>query len=75
MAKFEIDAEAADRITYLNLREYQTYLQSELAQWRANPRTDANPDGFWLHPEDVVDHIRVIDSIEIVCKQYEPFNA
>jgi hypothetical protein len=75
MAKFEIDAETADRITYLNLREYQTYLQSELDQWRANPRTDANPDGFWLHPDDVVDHIRVIDSIEVVCKQYEPFHA
>lgn len=75
MAKFEIDAETADRITYLNLREYQTYLQSELDQWRSNPKSDTNPDGYWLHDTDVASNIRVIDAIELVCKQYEPFYA
>ena len=51
-----LDAEAADRITLLNLKEYRNYLKQELTEWRKNPRTDDNPTGYWLHPEDVVGH-------------------
>jgi hypothetical protein len=48
-----LDGEAADRITVLNLKECRSYLKKELKQWRKNPRTDANPTGYWMHPEDV----------------------
>lgn len=48
-----LDGEAADRITVLTLKEQRAYLMKELKDWRKNPRTEANPDGYWLHPEDV----------------------
>jgi hypothetical protein len=66
-----LDGEAADRITVLNLKEYRSYLQKELRDWKKNPRTDDNPGGYWLHPEDVGINIRVIDALNLVIKQYE----
>jgi hypothetical protein len=48
-----LDGDTADRITVLTLKEQRAYLKKELKNWRKNPRTDANPDGYWLHPEDV----------------------
>jgi len=48
-----LDGEAADRITVLTLKEQRAYLMKELKDWRKNPKTEANPDGYWLHPEDV----------------------
>lgn len=68
--KIELDGEAADRITVLNLKDYRAYLKKELAQWKKNPRTDSNPDGYWLHPEDVSGNIRVIEALNLVIKQF-----
>jgi len=48
-----LDGETADRITVLTLKEQRAYLIKELKDWRKNPRTEANPTGHWLHPEDV----------------------
>ena len=48
-----IDGETADRITSLNLKDYRANLKSELAKWKKNPKTEDNPDGYWVHPEDV----------------------
>ena len=66
-----LDGEAADRITLLNLKEYRSYLKKELADWKKNPRTDENPNGYWLHPEDVSGNIQVIQALNLVIKQYE----
>ncbi len=66
-----LDGEAADRITVLNLKEYRGYLKKELNDWKKNPRTDENPNGYWLHPEDVSNNIRVIEALNLVIKQYE----
>lgn len=68
--KIELDGEAADRITVLNLKDYRAYLKKELAQWKKNPKTDSNPDGYWLHPEDVSGNIRVIEALNLVIKQF-----
>ena len=68
--KIELDGEAADRITVLNLKDYRAYLKKELKEWKKNPRTDSNPTGYWLHPEDVVINTRVIESLNIVIKQF-----
>jgi hypothetical protein len=43
-----IDGETADRITSLNLKDYRAYLKKELKQWKANPKTEDNPNGYWL---------------------------
>ena len=66
-----LDGEAADRITLLNLKEYRSYLKKELADWKKNPRSEDNPTGYWLHPDDVGNNMRVIDALNTVIKQYE----
>lgn len=66
-----LDGDTADRITLLNLKEYRAYLKKELSEWRKNPKTDTNPGGYWLHPEDVTINTQVIEALNTVIKQYE----
>jgi hypothetical protein len=66
-----LDGEAADRITLLNLKEFRSHLKRELSDWKKNPRTDTNPDGYWLHPEDVANNQLVINALNTVIRQYE----
>ena len=66
-----LDGDTADRITLLTLKEYRAYLKKELTEWKKNPKTDTNPGGQWLHPEDVVINARVIEALTTVIKQYE----
>ena len=66
MRYLTIDCETADNITRLTLTDAIDTCQSELDQWQANPKDEDNPNGYWLHPEDVVNnmkHIRQINSI------------
>jgi len=68
--KIELDGEAADRITVLNLQDYRTYLKKELAQWKKNPRTDSNPAGYWLHLDDVSSNLLTIEALNLVIKHF-----
>ena len=68
--KVFIDGETADRITALTLRDYRAYLKKELAQWKKNPKTEENPDGYWLHPEDVSGNIRRIEALNLIINDY-----
>jgi hypothetical protein len=65
-----LDGETADRITLLNLKEYRSYLTKELAAWRKNPRTEDNPDGVWLHPEDVTGNTVTINALNLLIKHF-----
>ena len=65
-----LDGEAADRITLLNLKECRSYLKKELSEWKKDPRTDTNPGGVWMHPEDVEINTRVIESLNTVIKYF-----
>ena len=65
-----LDGETADRITLLNLKEYRGYLTKELTAWRKNPRTEDNPDGVWLHPEDVVENGAAITALNLIIKHF-----
>jgi hypothetical protein len=65
-----IDGDTADRITRINLKDYRAYLKKELKQWKKNPKTDANPSGYWLHPEDVASNIRAIESLDLIIKHF-----
>jgi hypothetical protein len=65
-----ISAEAADAITVDNLSNYRDYLKYELKEWNKNPKSDANPDGFWLHPEDVVINMRMIEAMDLILKYF-----
>ena len=66
----ELDGEIADRITYLNLKEYRAYLKKELKDWKKNPRTDDNPEGNWLHPEDVSGNIMRIEALNLIIRDF-----
>jgi hypothetical protein len=66
-----LDGDTADRITLLTLKEHRGYLKKELSEWKKNPKTDDNPGGYWLHPEDVSINIRVIEALNTVIKQFE----
>jgi hypothetical protein len=65
-----LDGEAADRITVLNLNEYRGYLKKELKNWKKNPKTDSNPNGHWLHPEDVTGNIQAIEALNLIIKHF-----
>jgi hypothetical protein len=61
-----LDGDTADRITVLTLKEQRAYLKKELKDWRKNPRTEVNPTGYWLHPEDVVKNEIMIHHLDAV---------
>ena len=65
-----IDSETADRITSLNLKDYRAYLKKELKQWKKNPRSDTNPNGYWLHPEDVAGNIQTIAALDLIISHF-----
>ena len=68
-----LDGETCNNITRLTLTEYRDYLQRELDQWNANPKSDDNPDGYWLHPEDVIHNIFLL-RVTNFQEQKEAFN-
>lgn len=63
MSGLQIDWEVANRITLLNLKDYQRVLTEELEKFKN--------DQQWLHSEDVVRHQKVIAALDIVIAEYE----
>jgi hypothetical protein len=59
--KIELDGEAADRITVLNLKDCRSYLKKELRQYKK---------GEYLHPEDVAGNIKMIEALNLVIKYF-----
>lgn len=65
-----LDFETADRITVLTLKEQRSYLKSAMAAWKKNPRTDDNPDGVWMHAEEVVSNTHTISALNLIIKYF-----
>jgi len=65
-----LDGDTADRITLLNLKEYKSYLTAELTAWCKNPRTEDNPAGVWMHPEDVTGNTVAINALSVIIKHF-----
>ncbi len=61
-----IDGETADRITSLNLKDYRAYLKKEIREWKKNTKSDANPKGKWMHPEDLVINLQTIAALDLI---------
>lgn len=59
--KLEIDAETADRITVISLKDHRKYLKKELADWKK---------GQYLHSEDVAGNIKLIAAMDLIIKYY-----
>lgn len=70
MSGLELDFETADRITLLTLKGQRKLLKEQLAAWRKNPRSEHNPTGVWLHPEDVVGHTTTVNALDLVIKYF-----
>jgi hypothetical protein len=66
MKKIELDGEIADGIALAVLKDQRAYLKKELAQYKKNPKSDVNPTGYWLHPEDVVGNTQLITALDVV---------
>jgi predicted metal-dependent hydrolase len=66
----EIPFEVADGIVLASLQEQRRYLKKELKKWEKNPKTDNNPTGVWLHPEDVVNNTVLIRAMDEIIKYY-----
>lgn len=54
----------------LNLKQYRSCLKSQLAAWNKNPRTDDNPEGVWLHPEDVAGNTVAVNALNVIIKHF-----
>jgi hypothetical protein len=65
-----LDGDTADRITVLTLKEQRAYLKKELAEWKKNPRTEANPEGVWMHPEDVSGNEIIVHHLDAIIKYF-----
>jgi hypothetical protein len=65
-----LDGDAADRITVLNLKDYKSHLTKELTVWRKNPRSEDNPEGVWMHPEDVTGNMQAITALGLIIKHF-----
>jgi hypothetical protein len=65
-----LDGDTADHITVLTLKEQRSYLKKELKEWKKNPRSDTNPGGYWMHPEDVAINTRLVESLNTVIKYF-----
>jgi hypothetical protein len=62
--------ETADQIALASLKDHRDYLKKELKQWKKNPKTDANPGGYWLHPEDVGKNQILIHQMDAIINYY-----
>jgi hypothetical protein len=66
-----LDMETANNITRLTLTDYRDMLQDELDKWNADPHDDEeNPDGYWMHPDDVVHAGKQIKRINKVLNDF-----
>ena len=70
MSGLTIPCEVADAITKANLIDAKNYLKSELEKWEENPKDDLNPDGYWLHPDDVVGNGKLIRALSLIIDYY-----
>ena len=65
-----LDGDTADSITVLTLKEQRSYLKEELKKWRKNPPTEDNPNGYWLHPEEVSGNEILIHHMDAIIKYF-----
>jgi len=71
MIGLQIDFETANNITRLTLTDYRDTLQDELDKWNADPHDDdTNPNGHWMHPEDVTHATKQIKRINKVLNDF-----
>ena len=66
MRKIELDGDIADRIALLVLKEHRSLLKEQLRKWQKNPKSEANPRGYYLHPEDVTGNMQLVAALDLI---------
>jgi hypothetical protein len=70
MKTIELSAEVADGITLCTLKEHREDLANGLQKWKDNPKSDSNPNGYWMHPDDVLGDAVIIEAMDKVIHYY-----
>jgi hypothetical protein len=70
MKKIELDADIADGITLLVLQEHRDLIREQLVSWQNNPKSEANPAGYYLHPEDVTGNMQLVAALDQLIKYF-----
>ena len=60
-SELTLDYDIADKITLLSLQDQLKYLRKELEDYK---------EGKWLHPEDVVNNVKIIAALELLIPYY-----
>ena len=64
------EAEAGEITPQKTELSFFAKLSQELSDWKKNPRSETNPDGYWLHPEDVEINTRLVEAMNTVIKYF-----
>lgn len=70
MRKIELDGDIADQIALLVLEEHRSLLQEQLVNWQKNPKSEVNPTGYYLHPEDVTGNMQLVAALDQLIKYF-----
>ena len=68
--KIELDGYIADGIALIVLQEHRSILQEQLTSWQKNPKSEANPTGYWLHPDDVVNNMQLVAALDLIIQYF-----
>jgi hypothetical protein len=68
--KIKLNAEIADGIALAVLKQHRDYLKKQLKQWKKNPHSDTNPNGYWMHAEDIGVNTQHIAALETIIKYF-----
>lgn len=66
----QIPIDLACQITLATLRDDRDYLKKSLEEWKKNPRSEYNPNGIWMHPDDVINNHEIVDYLDHLIKYY-----
>ena len=44
--------------------------ESDLTKWQKNPKSDSNPSGYYLHPEDVTGNMQLVMALDLLVQYF-----
>lgn len=66
----KLDNEIVDRIVVNALKDQRKYLRKELKRYGKNPLSGSNPNGVWMHPDDVAKSHEYIHALDLLINYY-----
>lgn len=66
----KIPTDLATQITLATLTEDRDFIKKLLDEWQKNPKSEYNPNGIWMHPDDVVNNYQIVGYLDQLIKYY-----